>query len=205
MFCLCTHSLQFNQCYRVHAVKRAKRSFPSRLLQKFALFSALLTTEVHSELSPTSAAVHPTRISLSLSTLCTCCTTVLASGYLFMMTWHWEFSDVSVCVQYFRSPGTGASAILVYKQVHRKVKSAKTVLVQITKSNKDGVSSQLRITRNIRISNLDSMFELTNELCFITLRRTGCRSPTRTVYLLLSIFLFFFNLYSGGWSPNWVH
>jgi hypothetical protein len=77
------------------------------------------------------------RISVSLSTLCTCCTTGPASECLFLMAWLCEFSDASVCVQHFRNPGTGTSAILVYKQVHRKAKSAKPALVQITESNQD--------------------------------------------------------------------
>jgi hypothetical protein len=42
MFCLCTHGLQFNQCYRVHAVKRTKKKFPIQILQKFAPFSSAL-------------------------------------------------------------------------------------------------------------------------------------------------------------------
>jgi hypothetical protein len=64
---------------------------------------------------------------------------------LFVMAWHWEFSNASVCVQYFRNPGTGTSAILVCPQVHRKEKSAKIALVQITKSNQDRVPSLLRM------------------------------------------------------------
>jgi hypothetical protein len=84
--CLCTHpqdSLQFIQCYCVHAVKRAKSRFPSTALQKFALFSStLFTVEVNSKLSHTSAGVRLERISMSSSTLCTFYTTAAASGYL---------------------------------------------------------------------------------------------------------------------------
>jgi hypothetical protein len=120
MICLCTHSLKFNQCYTVHAVKRARKKFP---IQTFALF----TIVVHSEFPSTLAVVHPARILMSLSILCTCFTTVPASGYLFVNAWHWEFSDASVCVKYFRNPSTGTSAILVYTQVQRKVKSVKLV------------------------------------------------------------------------------
>jgi hypothetical protein len=82
--------------------------FPSTNLQNFALFSwALFTIVVHWELSPTLAGVHLARISMSLSTLCTCCTTESASGYLFVMAWHWDFSDDSSCLQYFWNPSSG--------------------------------------------------------------------------------------------------
>jgi hypothetical protein len=121
--CLCTHfqdSLQFIQCYHVHAVKSAKNGFPSRPLQKFALFSStLFTIKFHSELPPTLAGVLPASFSVSLSTLYTCCTTEAASGYSFVMAWHSDFSDASFCAQYFRNPSTGASAVLVCTQVHR--------------------------------------------------------------------------------------
>jgi hypothetical protein len=97
-----------------------KSGFPARPLQKFASFSlALFRIVVHSELSLTSASMHSARISMSLSTLYTFCTTEAASGHLFVMSWHWDFSDASFYVQYFWNPNTGSSAILVYTQVHR--------------------------------------------------------------------------------------
>jgi hypothetical protein len=36
-----------------------------------------------------------------------------------VMTWHSDFRNASFCLQYFRNPSTGVSAILVYTQVHR--------------------------------------------------------------------------------------
>jgi hypothetical protein len=54
-----------------------------------------------------------------LSMLYTCYTTEAASGYLFMMAWHSDFSSASYCVQYFWNSCTGTSVILVYAQVHR--------------------------------------------------------------------------------------
>jgi hypothetical protein len=44
MFCLCTHSLQFNPCYRVHAVKRAKKKLP---IQTFAKVCSVLLRALH--------------------------------------------------------------------------------------------------------------------------------------------------------------
>jgi hypothetical protein len=75
--CLCTHlkdGLWFIQYCRVHTVNALKSGFVSRPLQMFALFSStLFTIEVHSEISP---------FSISLSTLCTCCTTEATSWWL---------------------------------------------------------------------------------------------------------------------------
>jgi hypothetical protein len=89
---------------------------------KFAVFtSALSTVEVHSKLSPNLAGVHPARFSVSLNTLCICCTTEAASGYLrvFVMAWHSDFNDASFYVQYFRNPRPGTSGILICSQVHQ--------------------------------------------------------------------------------------
>jgi hypothetical protein len=38
---------------------------------------------------------------------------------LFVMAWLSDFSDDSARLQYFRNPGSGTSAILVYTQFHR--------------------------------------------------------------------------------------
>jgi hypothetical protein len=117
---LCTHGLQFIQCYCVHAVKRAKLWLP---IQIFAKVCSVLRRIIHSSSSlralPTLAGVRPARISMPLSTLCTCCTTEPASEYFFVMAWHWEFSDTSFYVLSFWNPRTGRSAILGYTQVHR--------------------------------------------------------------------------------------
>jgi hypothetical protein len=83
----------------------------------FALFSALFTIVVHSGLSPALAGVHLTR-SVSLSTLYICCNTEADFGYLLVMACHWDFSDDSSCLQYFRNLASGTSAILVYAQFH---------------------------------------------------------------------------------------
>jgi hypothetical protein len=63
-----------------------------------------------------------------LITLCTCCTTEGASEYLFVMTWFSHFSDDSASLQYFRNPGSGTSAILVYTQFHRLLFFFRTAL-----------------------------------------------------------------------------
>jgi hypothetical protein len=82
-------SLQF--IIIVHMLQRVLKSgFPSKPLQKFGLFSsALFTIEVHSELSPISAGMHPARFSISLSTQYTRCTTEATSPYI-TSTWTWQ-------------------------------------------------------------------------------------------------------------------
>jgi hypothetical protein len=67
-----------------YAVKSAKSGSPSVPLQKLAVFP-LFTIEVHSELSPIVAGVHPARFSVSLNALYNCCTTETASWYLFVI------------------------------------------------------------------------------------------------------------------------
>jgi hypothetical protein len=120
---LCIHfknSLQFIYCFHVHELKRFNWGFPFRCLQKFTvLCSALLRIAAHSKLSSTLHVVYPARITMLLSTLCTCCTTEPASLYLFVIVWHRDSSDASFCIQYFRNPGTWTSAISAVTRVHR--------------------------------------------------------------------------------------
>jgi hypothetical protein len=122
----------------------------SRLLQKVALLSsALFTIEVCSELSPTLAGVHPARLSVSLSILCTCCTIEAASGFALHSDFSifeipvlgrpqtWRTLKFTVCFEVSHGPGhtrrqaTNFTDITFAKRelavnTLRKVKSVKT-------------------------------------------------------------------------------
>jgi hypothetical protein len=86
-------------------------------LQKFALFSALFTIEVHLERPPTLAGGHPARFWMLLSNSYACCTTEAASGY---SCWH----DVQISAMLAPLPRRSGIPLLGYPPVGgRSVKS----------------------------------------------------------------------------------
>jgi hypothetical protein len=100
-------------------VKSAICGFPSRALQKFVLFSfTLFTMQVQLRAFPHFSQCASSKHLSVIQYFMYLFTAEAASGNLFVMACHSDYSDSNFCAPYFQNPSTGMLATLVKTHVH---------------------------------------------------------------------------------------